>query len=111
VFKPKSEEVLEVNHIDGVKKNNCASNLEWVTKRENIIHAIRNGLIKPPILIGEDASKASLTTKQVHKICKLIENGYRNKEISEMFEIKKSNIVGQIRRRKTWTHISKDYKW
>ena len=34
----------EVNHIDGDKKNNNASNLEWCTRRENTIHAYRNGL-------------------------------------------------------------------
>ena len=29
---------LEVNHIDGNKLNNVASNLEWITKGENLKH-------------------------------------------------------------------------
>ena len=33
-----------VNHIDGVKLNNNASNLEWATCSENHIHAFSTGL-------------------------------------------------------------------
>ena len=37
----------EVNHLDGNKGNNLASNLEWVTKSENSLHAFTLGLRSP----------------------------------------------------------------
>jgi hypothetical protein len=56
--KPKSKKVLEVNHKDGNKLNNAASNLEWVTKSRNGLHAYQLGLSKPtrckPVLCIED---------------------------------------------------------
>lgn len=35
-----------VNHIDCNKLNNCISNLEWATNKENMAHAFANGIYK-----------------------------------------------------------------
>ena len=36
----------EINHIDGNKVNNHYTNLQQISHRDNIIHAVENGLIK-----------------------------------------------------------------
>jgi hypothetical protein len=43
---PNPEGKPEVNHIDGDKLNNHPSNLEWVTREENIQHSFSMGLHK-----------------------------------------------------------------
>lgn len=60
-FLPNHDNNLVVNHIDGQKLNNHASNLEWCTLQENVKHAVATGLQGS----GEDSHRALLTNEQV----------------------------------------------
>lgn len=46
VYNPDPESYNIVNHIDGVKTNNNAENLEWTNSSGNQQHAVDNGLQK-----------------------------------------------------------------
>ena len=99
-FKPvENIENLQVNHIDGNKKNNNLTNLEWTTSEENIRHAIDNNL-RATI---NGASK--LTPEQVIEIYRRATNGERNIDLGKEFNIHPDQ-VGRIKNKKAWKEIT-----
>ena len=82
-------EGAQVNHKDGVKSNNRAENLEWITASENIKHAYENKLISKRTVF----KRIKLSEKDVEEIINLRkEKGLTYKELAELFNVGASTI-------------------
>lgn len=95
-----------VNHIDLDTTNNHYSNLEWVTNADNIKHSCN---VSRPRAVIRPIVNADL----VHKICKLMEEGFTDVEVMNALVMNTSNanfkLTYDIRKGNTWTNISKNY--
>ena len=111
-FKPvEGMEKLQVNHIDGNKENNNLENLEWVTPKENIQHAIKNNLINFNYLHGEKTNFSRYTEQDAKRVIELLKtNNYTDKQISLITGYPVRSFIAKIRRRETWRHLTNDIK-
>lgn len=101
---------LEVNHIDGNKRNNSVSNLEYVTHKDNVQHAHRTGLTNPAK--GERVSRAKLSSDVIQAIRKdvaRVRNGGRAphgamKALSQKYGVSPS-ALDHVAKGDSWRHI------
>lgn len=99
---------LQVNHIDGNKKNNTLSNLEWCTNAENQAHAYRIGLHKRES--GEQNPSAKLNESEVIQIAEMIMCGIPHKKIAENFNIS-AITISAIRSKRIWGYLLENYNF
>lgn len=107
-FIPNPEGLKVINHIDGEKTNNHATNLEWSTVRDNTRHSYLNGLQKS--LKGVNHGRSKFTSEQIVQVCELLDKETPQKEIAEETGVSKRTIES-ISAGVNWTHISKDYRF
>lgn len=97
---------LQVNHKDGNKLNNKVENLEWVTRSENMQHALASGLSQ---CVGENHHRAKLTESDVEAICKLLlESDLEHSEIAQRFNVSRQTITN-ITTKHRWVRVSDRY--
>lgn len=87
----------EVNHKNGIKTDNRAENLEWVTKQGNEDHAKSFGLKRK----GENHGCAILNELSVVVIREAIAKDYPVKDISKYFGVS-INTIYAIRSGRIW---------
>jgi hypothetical protein len=73
----------QVNHIDGNKQNNHASNLEWVTASENVTHAVRNRLSPKPV----KTYRGKFTAEERMAIKAMWDSGESKRKIAQKYGV------------------------
>lgn len=96
-FIKKIKNKTHVNHKNGNKLDNNFANLEWATPSQNMIHAYKTGLNKPP-------ATAKLNYDNIFEIRKLLRSGLACRQISKMFSVCPGTIE-LIKNKKTWKHV------
>jgi hypothetical protein len=88
----KPEHANCVNHLNGIKQDNRAANLEWTTLEENMKHAWRTRLCRPPKLTDADVRE-------------ILTCGGTDTATAKRFGVSQV-MVTRIRARKAWRHVA-----
>ena len=103
------EHKTQIDHLNGKKYDNWYGNLEWVTQKENIIRAWRNGLCEEGRIArsGENHWNNKYAESVIRNICDRLEKGHNPTDIARDLEVPVHVVYGI--RNGGWDTISKEY--
>lgn len=94
----------EINHIDGNRYNNSASNLEWVSHKDNMLHAYKTELKSNH---GELNPVRKLTADEARKIWAMRDLPLTSRQIRDRLKLNVSvAAVKAVRIGKNWTRVT-----
>lgn len=79
-----------VNHIDGNKLNNKASNLEWCSTQHNIIHAYLHGLNRQCDLTPKEK-------EEIRQLYKYNDKDFGSKALSKKYGVSHTTILNIVK--------------
>lgn len=97
----------DVNHINGNRQDNRASNLEWCTRSHNQLHRhheINDVLGDVKLRRGEASGMSKLTAKMISDAREMRANGQTYIAIARHFSVHETTIFLALKR-KTWKHL------
>jgi hypothetical protein len=93
----------EVNHVDGLKSNCCLTNLEKTTRKGNMEHAARTGLLRP--VRGIRHHSAKLSEAQVREIrARYVPRKVTCSMLAREYKVD-TTLIAMIVNRQIWKHI------
>lgn len=101
-FIPNPAGLPEVNHIDGNKLNNRVSNLQWISRKENMQHAYDTGLCD---IKGEANGRSKLSLSDVRDIKRQLATGRLQKDIAREFNVV-IQTISKIKNGECWAGVA-----
>lgn len=104
-LKIKTTRKLVCNHINGIKTDNRLVNLEAISQKENVRHAMKLGLTKNPI--KDERHNSKIKEKDFDLLKRYFDEGKTSKEISKIFNVNPTTI-SRIKKGKRRVYLFND---